>query len=328
MTASDHKTMKVQRRTILLTAIGLLAAAATARAAPQSVELTLVDRETGQPLKIWRHLGRLFVAGETGARYSLRVTNHTQNRVLVVLSVDGVNVLNGDTADYDQTGYVFNPRQSYDVPGWRKSDTEVADFTFAPLPQSYAAQTGRPNDVGVIGMAVFNEKVVEQTYAAPPTLPLPPVPNPAPGSTGLHTIVRSPAATPPPDIPTPVLPLPAVRHPQPEAIGPPLPAPPAPPAPPASRLAAIPNRLAERTGPGPVDEKLGTAHGAREWSVVYNVTFVRATPYPQTVQQIEYDTFDHLVASGVIPRNTVYRPRPFPAESEAPRYVPDPPGER
>jgi hypothetical protein len=328
MAASDNTTMKVQRRTILLTAIGLLAATATAQAAPESVELTLVDRETGQPLKIWRHRGRLFVAGELGARYSLRVTNHTQNRVLVVLSIDGVNVLSGDTANYDQRGYVFNPGQSYDVPGWRKSDTEVADFTFAPLPQSYAAQTGRPNDVGVIGMAVFNEKVVEQTYAAPLTLPLPPVPNPAPRSTGLHTTVRSPAAMPPPDIRTPVLPLPAVRNPQPEAIGPPLPAPPAPPAPPASRLAAIPNRLAERAAPGQLDEKLGTAHGARESSVVHSVTFVRATSYPQKVQQIEYDTFDHLVASGVIPRNVSYRPRPFPAEPEVPRYVPDPPGAR
>lgn len=327
MTASDNRTMKVQRRTILLTGIGLLAAAATAQADAESVELTLVDRETGQPLKIWRHRGRLFVAGELGARYSLRVTNHTQNRVLVVLSVDGVNVLSGDTADYSQRGYVLYAGQSYDVPGWRKSDTEVADFTFAPLPQSYAAQTGRPNDVGVIGMAVFNEKVVEHTYAAIPPLPLPlpPVPNPAPGSTGWHTTVRSPAATPPPDMPAPALPLPPIRNPQPELIAPPVPAPPAPPA---SRLAAIPNRPAERAAPGQLDEKLGTAHGAREWSVVRSVPFVRATSYPQKVQQIEYDTFDHLVASGVIPRYLGYRPRPFPADSEAPRYVPDPPGER
>ena len=62
---------------------------------PDPVDLKVVDRETGQALRVWRHDGRLFVAGEPGARYSLRVTNHTDGRVLVVMSVDGVNILTG-----------------------------------------------------------------------------------------------------------------------------------------------------------------------------------------------------------------------------------------
>ena len=95
-----------------------------------------------------------------GARYSLRVTNHTDGRVLVVMSVDGVNILTGETAGYGQRGYVFAPHESLDLTGWRKSRREVAAFTFAPLPQSYAARTGRPADVGVIGIAVFKEKIV------------------------------------------------------------------------------------------------------------------------------------------------------------------------
>ena len=123
------------------------------------VDLSVVDRDTGQALRLWRHDGRLFVAGRPGARYSLRVANHTDDRVLVVLSVDGVNILTGETASYDQRGYVFRPYESYDLSGWRKSDTEIAAFTFAPLPQSYAARTGRPGDVGVIGMAVFKERI-------------------------------------------------------------------------------------------------------------------------------------------------------------------------
>jgi len=311
MAAAENTRPRVQRRTVLAAAIGLVAAAyATAAwADPDPVELAVVDRETGQPLRVWRHHGRLFVAGELADRYSLRVINHTDQRVLVVLSVDGVNVLTGDTASYDQRGYVFNPYQSYDIPGWQKSDTEVADFTFAPLPQSYAARTGRPNDVGVIGMAVFNEKAAPQAFAA--VAPPPPPPPPAPAA--------------------PALPLPPVRNPQPESIGPPQPAPPsppAPPAPPAPRFAFLSARRAERTPSLQSDEKLGTAHGAREWSVVHTVTFERATPYPQTLRQIEYDTFDHLVASGVIPRGLDHRPRPFPSEPSEPGFVPDPPGER
>jgi hypothetical protein len=318
MAAVESTTGRVRRRTVLTAAIGLIAAAngtttwATAAwttaawAGPDPAELAVVDRETGQPLRIWRHRGRLFIAGELGDRYSLRVTNHTDARILVVVSVDGVNVMTGETAGYDQRGYVFDPHQSYDIVGWRKSDTEVADFTFAPLPQSYAAKTGRPGDVGVIGMAVFKEKVAVPTAAAVNAPPPPP---------------------PPPSVaaPAPALPLPPVRFRQPESIAPPAPPPPPPPAPPAARVAGIEALSAQ---PAPLtrsDEKLGTAHGARERSVIYTVNFERATPYPQAVQQIEYDTFDRLVARGVIPSHAERPPRPFPAKPGSQGFVPDPP---
>ena len=125
-------------------AAALSGGAAMAHPGGLPVDLSVVDRDTGQVLRVWRHDGRLFVAGRPGARYSLRVGNHTDGRVLVVLSVDGVNILTGETAGVDQRGYVFSPFESYDLSGWRKSDTEIAAFTFAPLPQSYAARTGRP----------------------------------------------------------------------------------------------------------------------------------------------------------------------------------------
>ena len=78
------------------------------------------------------------------------------------------------------------------------------------------------------------------------------------------------------------------------------------------------------------DEKLGTAHGAREWSVSNRVSFERATPYPLYVRQVEYDTYDNLVASGVIRLswNEGHRPRPFPSNTDEPGFVPDPPDER
>ena len=78
----------------------------------------------------------------------------------------------------------------------------------------------------------------------------------------------------------------------------------------------------------PLDERLGTGHGAREWSEVTTVDFERASSYPQFVRQIEYDTRDHLIASGVIPgpRYDHHRPNPFPSNSGDEGFVPDPPG--
>jgi hypothetical protein len=86
--------------------------------------------------------------------------------------VDGVNVLTGDTAGFDQRGYVFDPWVGYDIAGWRKSDSQIAAFTFTSVPKSYAARTGRPGNVGVIGVALFREKAaqVAQLQAAPPPM--------------------------------------------------------------------------------------------------------------------------------------------------------------
>jgi hypothetical protein len=90
-------------------------------------------------------------------------------RVLTVISVDGVNVISGETASPDQTGYVLAAGQSAQITGWRKSMSRVAAFEFTSLPNSYAARTGRPDNVGVIGVAVFREK---RRYVPPPAPPV------------------------------------------------------------------------------------------------------------------------------------------------------------
>jgi hypothetical protein len=103
----------------------------------------------------------------------------------------------------------------------------------------------------------------------------------------------------------------------------PLPAPPPMAAAQPSDAAKASGGLRERD-----DERLGTAHGARERSYVDMTTFERATRYPECVRQIEYDTYAHLVASGVIPRIMPgpVRPRPFPLAPDGGGFVPDPPG--
>ena len=140
----------------------LLAAAcgpALARHAPtgQVVEVDVIDRDSGQWLPEYRHRGDDWIAGAPGHRYSVRLTNTSGERVLVVLSVDGVNAVTGEDAHPSQAGYVLAPWQSTEVAGWRKSLDDIAQFVFTDLPDSYAARTGRPDNVGVIGIAVFRE---------------------------------------------------------------------------------------------------------------------------------------------------------------------------
>ncbi len=142
----------------LVSMLALSAALLPAIAAAQRVEVRLEDRTLGRSIPLHQVDGRQYAAGEPGHRYAIRLTNRSGERVLAVVSVDGVNVVTGQTANPQQSGYVLEPWQSTTINGWRKNMSEIAAFNFAPLPESYAARTGRPGDVGVIGVAVFEEQ--------------------------------------------------------------------------------------------------------------------------------------------------------------------------
>ena len=148
------------------TAIGL-ALLASEVFAGQLADISLYDRSEGRNLPLYWHDGRAYVVGKPGNEYQIMVANRTDSDVLAVLSVDGVNAITGQTAAAEQSGYVLNRWGSLDIKGWRKNLSRTAAFYFTQLPDSYAARTGRPANVGVIGVALFRRKE-QEAYVAPP----------------------------------------------------------------------------------------------------------------------------------------------------------------
>src|SRR3954454_24976021 len=157
------KGMKMNARTGLVLAAMLCAGGAAAHGG--MADLSVYDRTEGKRLAVYWHDGRAYVVGKPGNEYQVSVRNRLREDVLTVVSVDGVNVISGETANPAQTGYVLSPYRGYDILGWRKSLAETAAFYFTALPDSYAARTGRPENVGVIGAAVFRKKREPQAIA-------------------------------------------------------------------------------------------------------------------------------------------------------------------
>src|SRR3954467_9356558 len=122
-------------------------------------DISIHDRTDNRRLQVYWHEGKPWVIGKPGNEYQITVQNRLPEDVMAVMSVDGVNIVSGETARPDQTGYVLAARRTFDIAGWRKSTSQTAAFYFTQLPDSYAARTGRPDDVGVIGVAVFRKKV-------------------------------------------------------------------------------------------------------------------------------------------------------------------------
>jgi hypothetical protein len=280
--------------------LALLAAAAAsactstpACAAGNLVDLQIVDRSRGDLLSTWRYRGANYVAGRPGDRYAVRLTNRSGARVLVVLSVDGVNAVSGETASTGQTGYVLGPWQTAEITGWRKSYSEAAAFYFTALPDSYAARTDRPDNVGVIGAAVFRERV-QQPVLRPFESQPPVASNRYDGEMRQEPERRAQAAG-------------SVGAA--DASGERSNAAPAAAAPPMTRDR---DTLAKA-------EKLGTGHGEREYSPTTQTSFERASSQPAEIVQVRYDSYANLVAAGVIGR-----PRPPVAPQPFPGFVADP----
>ncbi|MEO5625103.1 MAG: hypothetical protein ABIS07_08385 [Dokdonella sp.] len=280
-------------RTLLYAA--LIAAATVSAPAAQAnlLDLAIVDRDSGATLPTYADHGKLYVAGTPGHRYSVRMSNRSGGRVLVVLSVDGVNAVSGETANPDQTGYVLDAWESSEITGWRKNLDEIAQFNFTALPNSYAARTGRPANVGVIGVAVFTESAPvrrEREKVARDAAPVPEVPAPPSAASPSAQRAEAPRET---------------SSNSATATG----------------AGALKPKAAQSDAVAKSEERLGTGHGAREYAHVDTTAFERSSQTPTETRSIWYDSYANLVQQGVIP-HPIKRadPQAFPGS-----FVPDPP---
>ncbi len=113
---------------------------------------------SGEALEALRVGERSYVVGREGERFAIVLENHTDHRFEAVATVDGLDVIDGKTGSLGHRGYVVMPYATLAIDGFRQSQDAVAAFRFAKVESSYAAQTGRPRNVGVIGVALFGER--------------------------------------------------------------------------------------------------------------------------------------------------------------------------
>jgi hypothetical protein len=256
--------------------IMLCGAAGTASAVGNLADVTVYDRVQGRTLPVYQYEGRHYVVGKPGSEYQIRVRNRSGADVLAVMSVDGVNVVSGETADWGQSGYVLGRYQSVDVRGWRKSMERTAAFYFTEHENSYAARTGRPDHVGVIGVAMFRKKAEPEVYIQRDRQSDSRREAPGTGSgTGASAESSAPRAA-----------LDGV----------------------AGALPAPASQLADKS------TSLGTGHGRSETSRATYTSFARSTLHPEEVIAIHYDTYSNLVSIGVIRAPQIARPTPFPGQ--------------
>jgi hypothetical protein len=265
---------------------------------PYRVSLEGLD---GAVLPTFAQAGTTYVLGEPGARYNIRVQNPTAERIEVVVTVDGRDAISGDVGDYvAQRGYLIEPWGSLLVEGFRRNLDEVAAFRFTGRSGSYSARRGTPQHVGVIGVAVFPEKLrppapvwqprrryqPESEYRAPASPPRP-ADGDAPRAQGSRSAPSAGRETYRDD------------------------------ATPSKRKSK--SESADARGSSAKPSNIGTEYGERESSSVVEVSFERRSPtHPAVVVRLRYDDYDGLTARGIDLSSLGYayrydaEPQPFP----------------
>src|SRR4029453_5272839 len=160
----------------------------------------------------------------------------------------------------------------------------TAAFYFTDLGDSYAARTGRPQNVGVVGVAVFQEKpqpILWRDFQK------------RSGAAGSDEAPTYPESQPVP------APSPSRQERGPESI------PPEQSAATRERSDIAANESDRKDSLQSAQKslgKLGTGHGRREKARATIAAFGRAPRSPAETVAIQYDRHENLVAMGVLPR--------------------------
>ena len=272
-----------------MVAVAIAAASLAAHAVGQRADVSIYDRATGRTLPVYWHEGRAYVVGRPGNEYQVILKNRVGEDLLAIVSVDGLNVMDGQPANPRQGGaYIVTRGSQVDIKGWRKSMEEVAAFYFTSLTDSYAGRTGRPDNVGVIGVSLFERKrqyfppgVAETDESYRRRRDEARAKSQADGQANRDSAPKE------------------ERTQQPKLVE---------------------RSSSDSNAPPAAAAPLGTGHGRREESRVQFQRFERSTDAPVETIAIYYDSYRNLVAQGVLqPAYGRRDPNPWPTS-----FTPDP----
>lgn len=135
----------------------------------------------GNRCKQYLHKNRIFIEAKEGSEYAIEIKNNSWEKILAVVSVDGLNVVDGDPADDNGTGYILDKYSAQKLYGFQYSKEKVAAFKFGAfgavkidpatgkpeidpstgkeIPLGYAASKGdgAEKNAGVIGVRIWDE---------------------------------------------------------------------------------------------------------------------------------------------------------------------------
>lgn len=135
-------------------------------------ELAVAIPRDGRAPRIreYGHNGLTYVEGREGQPFSVIFRNNSPSRVMAIVSIDGLDVIDGQPATGLSRGYIVNAYSSTEIKGWRTSLAETRQFFFQAKDRSYSAETNQGTaNCGVIACKVLAEVQIPTPPPPPPS---------------------------------------------------------------------------------------------------------------------------------------------------------------
>ena len=107
----------------------------------------------------WDNEFRAYLEAIKGKNYALRIRNNTNQRIGLVIAVDGRNIISGKKSHlkHKENMYILSPYETQTYAGWRTSSNDIHRFYFTNVEDSYAHAFDDDSAMGVIAIAIFEE---------------------------------------------------------------------------------------------------------------------------------------------------------------------------
>lgn len=132
---------------------------------PSGVAVEVISDDRGVLAKYaaggeYGNVQRNYVIARDNERYRIRVRNLSNQRVGLVIAVDGRNIISGKKSYLaaDERMYILSPYGTGEYEGWRTGKNRVNRFYFTGMSDSYAAAWGDYSAMGVIAVAVYKSR--------------------------------------------------------------------------------------------------------------------------------------------------------------------------
>ncbi|HFD12651.1 MAG TPA: hypothetical protein ENJ32_09310 [Crenotrichaceae bacterium] len=118
------------------------------------------QRLSAYPVRSSSRLEKEYIEAQEGQPYSINIINRSNERIGVVIAVDGRNIISGKYSKLrsKERLYILDPHQRQSFSGWRSGKNRIKRFYFTDAGQSYAASFNDYSALGVIAVAAFREQ--------------------------------------------------------------------------------------------------------------------------------------------------------------------------
>lgn len=134
--------------------------------------IMLAIQSGGGNKRLWNYNGRYGVAGNPGERFSVYLYNPGPGVRKFVVTLDGVNVIDGARGAARGKGYILRPGQAETVRGWRDG-AFYREFVFDWKGRDVATLLGQGGNQGTLGVAVWDGYVTSGPLYAESQPPYP-----------------------------------------------------------------------------------------------------------------------------------------------------------